>query len=374
MKIKTVLASLFFLAAVTITCGTSDQTYTIETIEGVKHIHNHAPLWGDEPRIKLEFVKEIGDKESDDENYYLFRPSDIGRDAGGNYYVLEQTVNQIKVFDSDGKYKMTIGRKGQGPGEIGAATRIAVSVEGNIYVPDQRNGRIQVFAPDGKDLGSTRFNTSPIPPPFRLLSTGEIVHEKIIRRPLSGIRSGLVQITDLAGNPFREFAELNDIDEKLLDKARKILIAVDSVDNIYTAFRYLNRVEKYTSSGKLIFRADRPLNYETGSLKMRKIRALDGSIRETYLMNTISQSIEVDSRGRIWILSWLRELKDFENPSDREVLSSLFEFHVFDPNGIFLGVIPVESVVDKFRISGDRLFIIDMLDEMCVYEYKIVEK
>ncbi len=39
-------------------------------------------------------------------------------DDAGTIYVLDQQASHIKVFDASGKYLRTIGRKGQGPGEL----------------------------------------------------------------------------------------------------------------------------------------------------------------------------------------------------------------------------------------------------------------
>ncbi|MCP4723609.1 MAG: hypothetical protein GY863_01160, partial [bacterium] len=65
------------------------ETFTIEIIDGVRHVHNLAPKWGDKPKVELEFVRKIGDMESDNENYMLFRPPDISMDSEGNIFILD---------------------------------------------------------------------------------------------------------------------------------------------------------------------------------------------------------------------------------------------------------------------------------------------
>jgi len=54
--------------------------------------------------------------------------------------------------------------------------------------------------------------------------------------------------------------------------------------------------------------------------------------------------------------------------------AELYRFDVFDPEGIYLGSLPVEKYFDSMHIYDDRLFLVDTVNEMCVFEYKIVEK
>ena len=53
--------SKFFVLIVfiLISCGKS-----VEIIDGVKYVHNHAPLWGDDPRISLELSMILGDDDT----------------------------------------------------------------------------------------------------------------------------------------------------------------------------------------------------------------------------------------------------------------------------------------------------------------------
>ncbi len=46
--------------------------------------------------------------------------------------------------------------------------------------------------------------------------------------------------------------------------------------------------------------------------------------------------------------------------------------HVFTPNGIFLGEVPLEGQLRGMKIFGSRLFLIDSFN-MVVLEYRIVD-
>jgi hypothetical protein len=49
-----------------------------------------------------------------------------------------------------------------------------------------------------------------------------------------------------------------------------------------------------------------------------------------------------------------------------------YKLEVFDPDGVLLGAIPVDSFVDGVFIFGDRLFLLDKLRGTRFTEYKIV--
>jgi hypothetical protein len=57
--------------------------------------------------------------------------------------------NRVQKFDKNGKYLMTIGKRGQGPGEFEQPARVRVeSTGGMIYVKDQAYA-IEIFDPQG---------------------------------------------------------------------------------------------------------------------------------------------------------------------------------------------------------------------------------
>ena len=76
----------------------------IENVDGVKVIHNDKAKWGKKPKVALEFVRQIGEFEAEDENYQFFRPEDIVKDKDGNIYINDSGNCRIQKFDSDGNY------------------------------------------------------------------------------------------------------------------------------------------------------------------------------------------------------------------------------------------------------------------------------
>jgi hypothetical protein len=81
-------------------------------------------------------------------------PDQFGQIAGlkadrdGRIYVLDFLSQDIRVFEGDGSYSHTIGRKGEGPGEFMRAAGMNWAPDGNLWVWDP-GGRFSVFTSAG---------------------------------------------------------------------------------------------------------------------------------------------------------------------------------------------------------------------------------
>ncbi|MDP1857306.1 MAG: hypothetical protein Q8K82_01465 [Gemmatimonadaceae bacterium] len=71
----------------------------------------------------------------------------VARLANGSTVVADAGTNQLRRFDSTGKFVLRMGRMGMGPGEFDVLRRL-VRVADTVGGVDQ-SGRLQVFAPDG---------------------------------------------------------------------------------------------------------------------------------------------------------------------------------------------------------------------------------
>jgi len=362
---------ILFLLLLLFSCGKSDETYTIEIKDGVNYVHNHTPLWGDEPQVKLIFLQKIGELEAKDENYMFYNHTDIARDTEGNIYVLDSGNYRIQKFDANGKYLLTIGKKGQGPGEILRSRIMCISSDNIIYVPDSENRRVQKFSLNGKAEGSFRMTARGFSS-IRSLKSGKIVHT-LLEIPIkseSDKSGSLLALSNMKGEIIKKFGEILDLGDPIVNTTANIIYYdVDSKDNIYITFKNENRIEKYTSDGELILRADRPLNYKVeNSWKMHKYE-MGGRTVELPLqsLTDVALGLGIDHKDRIWINTYKKQRERDDKFSD------YLELEIFNNNGVLLGKVPLPRD-GLIKVIGDLLYILDNKTEMCVYEYKIVEK
>jgi len=130
------------------------QKIKIKTENGVTVIYNPknpTPPPGTPTKLILKEDLTIGEKEGREE-YMFSRMESLDVDEEGNIYVLDSKESHVKVFDRDGKYIRTFGRKGQGPGEMQRALNIAITPQKEIMVNDWRSRRLLYFTLDGKFL------------------------------------------------------------------------------------------------------------------------------------------------------------------------------------------------------------------------------
>jgi len=144
--------TLFLLMLLLVLGCARKEGVKVQFIDGVEVILNPKRPLSKVCKCSLEEDLSIGVKEGD-ENYILFRPSDIEVDAEGNIYVLDSGNHRVQVFDRNGKYLRTIGRKGEGPGEIKMAFKMSMGPDGKLYLLDIGNFRITIFNRDGEYVG-----------------------------------------------------------------------------------------------------------------------------------------------------------------------------------------------------------------------------
>lgn len=104
-------------------------------------------------KMRIVFKEELSIGEiKGDENYMFGGLIYFNADEEGNFYVNDWDRKRIQKYDSQGKYLLTIGRKGQGPGEFQNVWHPRFDKEKNMYVSDIASLRISFFNKEGKFL------------------------------------------------------------------------------------------------------------------------------------------------------------------------------------------------------------------------------
>ena len=79
-------------------------------------------------------------------------------DAWGRILVLDDQAQEVRIFDSDGTFVRTVGKKGEGPGEFTEAVSVGLSRNGEIWVMGMGEGRLSIFDTTGTYLRQERTN------------------------------------------------------------------------------------------------------------------------------------------------------------------------------------------------------------------------
>ena len=116
-------------------CGTSEAVETtVADSAGVAIVTNVG-----EPTVlrwTLDTIRIFGGEESGPATFHMAQPSLVDVDAHGRIYVLEPFEYRVMVFDSTGVALGSMGRQGEGPGELEWAMSVSVLDDGRAYVHD----------------------------------------------------------------------------------------------------------------------------------------------------------------------------------------------------------------------------------------------
>ena len=393
MKNIIIVFILLFYACV---IATQSSAQEIEIADGVRTVHNpKGGKWGEGLPFGIKRLRTIGDVYTDDENLAFNRPSEIVLDDAGNLYILDAGNNRIQKFGPEGKYIATYGRKGQGPGEFNSPASLDIDSRGYLYISDRGNRRIQILTPEGgleRMIRPTKFSLSEV----FVLNSGLLALKGTVDYDIDSKKDTLlpklIRLIDTEGNIKTEFGEMYDYKNPLLNRmGNRFHFVVDQDDACYLAFDYQNRIEKYSLEGKLVWKADRVLNYTTKPLDKGKIeKTATSTSYQSPKMNTCSGGIAVDGKGRIWLVTFNRQIKKKEvvytvvrgtqSGATRQVVgdtdlqeTDMYKLEIFDRDGILLGEIPLGHFVDEIYIEKDRLFLLDQMRGVKYFEYRIAE-
>lgn len=104
------------------------------------------------------------------------------RDSRGRFVVLSSYATQLKVFDANGKFVRTVGRKGAGPGEFEDVAAIQILAGDTLFAFEWGTSRWSQFSPDFDFLRSGPLPFQPQSGPI-VLSTGDFVLNATRRTP-----------------------------------------------------------------------------------------------------------------------------------------------------------------------------------------------
>lgn len=133
------------------------QDVTVRDSAGITIISNHAPLWGIGSEWSVDTVPTIDISEVDADSTALYRVRSVFRLDDGRIAVADET-QRLLVFDRHGKYILTAGRRGAGPGEFEALALAGRYRGDSIFAVDVGRDVFSVFDSHGQLGRSMRMS------------------------------------------------------------------------------------------------------------------------------------------------------------------------------------------------------------------------
>ena len=294
------------------------------------------PLYN-QPILTLKEDFSIGGAQAKNE-YVLALPTSLAVDKKGELFVLDFKEKRIKVFDEVGKFVITIGRPGQGPGEIGAAWNISLPYNSSELAVDDISGRkLTFFSLQGEFLRSILLRGM----------AGNVKTDSQGNVYVSATEFGQKQITDtlkkLSGDMSQVLAEISSRpqDESRNPFSPREYWVVDEQDRLIYGEGKTYEIRFYDPAGKLIrkvLRAGGPLKVTKNDIDEFANRPTPPGINPVYNYSShhgAYRSFFVDDLGHLFVQTWERTTDNRQDIHD-----------IFDAEGRFIGRVPLNRHAD----------------------------
>jgi hypothetical protein len=362
-------------------------------------------------KLQLKLICVWGGDKEEDENKFFGTPVSVAVDSDQLFYICDCHRHCVKVFNNSGDYVRTIGRKGQGPGDMYGPTFITFSPVGELLVYETGNRRIQWFNPNGKSKHILKQIESTVW--IGVLPGNEIAAYDHLK---TFMQRKLISIIDNKGKVLREIGKYHDTAKKLIS-SEWLHFSLDEEGNICAANNGTPVIRKYSADGKLIrvITFDIPffipveitLNSSGDEIERKEEIESEDNIKITRSSTgvriqssekhrkwryMICMGFQIDSQNRIFVVTGRRELTEKEalgtaisgnftrglNRSrvNYDLVENIDCNHmlVFDSKGKIIAEAPMTTFCDNIYISQNKIFVIDGLINQRVLEYEMVFK
>jgi hypothetical protein len=358
-------------------------------------------------KLKLKEVRIWGGDEEEDEKKFFKAPTFLAVDKKKRVYVADMYLHNIKVFDWEGEYLRTISRKGQGPGDTYSPHRLAFTTEGDLVVSECGTYRLQYFSPLGKSKRIIR--TKHFAGWFGITSKNQLlvhIFKKTFKKKI------LVSMWNDKGKTVKEIGVYHDKTKDYL-AADRLHFTLDGSDNLVVTNILTPVVRIYNLDGAMTMAITYAppfnipvkvgLNQKGDEIEIKRpdnLNALEHKVTRSGNAIAIQRvrnrgivapckGIGVDSENRIYIVATkrVRTPEELEKipavsaglnsvtvterglPFDREM--DHLKILVFSPHGKVIGEAPVTRELDRFIVSGNRIYMTDPVINKRIVEYEI---
>lgn len=192
--------------------------------------------------VDLQEVWRLGGEDDEDVLLGLITAAVLGPD--GNIYLVDRQLSQVLVIGPDGGLVKTLGRAGEGPGELRNPQGVFLLPDGRVAVVQGFPSRVTTLRPDGTPGGEIRIGGEPEQGGFNMLRELRLCGDRLVgvrgRGVFDQARGKSTQVTtmaimDLNGRDLVKLCERtveNDLARRVFDEAAEF-----SELNTWTASR-----------------------------------------------------------------------------------------------------------------------------------------
>ena len=304
---------------------------SIEQVDGVTVVKNpKKPMYGEDFCI-IEEELSIGEVEGREE-YMFSRAWYIAVDNEERIYVMDQGGSQVKVFDKNGTFLRSIGKRGQGPGELQNPNEIFLTDNNQLVFEDFIRG-LNFYSLEGKFIRS--LSTAKIFP-IRVLvnSKGYILALINIAEPSKNGKE--IKLFDAYLNFLKTIVTIPESDSQDFNPFRPgIHWALAKYDNLVVGYLEDYELQIFNSDGELIKKINRkydPVKITSEEIEEMKRRIKPGLKLIIPKHYPAIQYLFADDEGRIFIQTY-EKVKDGNG----------YYFDVFDTEGRYISKISLKT-------------------------------
>ena len=336
---------------------------------------------------RVELVEDlvIGHKDGDP-NYRFFAPGEMAVDEAERIYVVDTGNTRVQVFDAEGNYVMTLGKRGQGPGELSLPSGVAV-VGDRVVVYDLQNRRFTVWGTDGRHFGDYRPSRGR-PSETMVGISSEALATRVDTASEEGSRA-LVAGLSAEGSEMARYLDIPYPSAPRLGERVSLAFivafpsfAASSTGSVYVADRREYQVHAFDASGgsRWALRAaaarqpvDATVRQHVVELMRNVVPGLDPAGTEWPPMLPAIDRLAVDGHGRLYVFPYHWQSRGWGSYGPMMPGTHSSPVDVYLPSGqrVFTGMMPSWSWA---AAHGDYLygFVPDETGEQQVVRYRIV--
>jgi hypothetical protein len=359
-------------------CGPNRGRVERKTENGVEVVINHKAPYPDlkGPAMKLEKLFQIDTEKPEIRDLGIPDIFGFDVDSRGRIIVLRQINGEgdfVYVFDDQGRFVKSFGRKGQGPGELENPHHLALDGQDRIMIFDGGRERVSRYDKDGGFLGPFTMNDivrMTAGPGDNLITksttmkqeSGKAVFSSSLKRLSADFRElGVVDSLKVEMNPGEFIAE----EPVLCWSASKDRLFVTCEGRGY-------EIRVYDNDGKLarIIRKEYQPVPVTAAYRAKILKPVPAQMQKLMRFPEFHpplKSLTADEDGRLLVVTF----DEGDKPGE-------FQFDIFDESGVFVGKKSLNAFIWEgvlwARMKADRFYSLEEKEngfkEIAVYRLR----